>query len=412
MRFRLCLTAEQEQALLAHCGHARYVWNLAVEQLGYRLVGQRMPGYAEQDRQLTEARAEFEWLRAGSSTVQQQALRDFNQAMTNWRAGTHGRPTWRKKGRHEGFRIVGAQARRVEKLNRRWSRVLIPKAGWVRFRRSRALEEAKSYRVTRDSAGRWHIAFSTIPEPIVGPRNGSVVGIDRGVAVTLALSDGALYQAPEPLPIKRAARALSRSKRGSNRRKRAKARLARLHARNADRRKDWAEKASTEIARQYDLIRIEDLRVANMTRSARGTIVNPGRKVRQKAGLNRSILAAGWSLFAARLERKAAGRVEKIDPAYSSQRCSACGHISAESRQSQALFACIACGHTSNADLNAARNIAAGRAVRGAETLVSALNREPQLLASRVAGIPVDQDGEDVKGRSPGSACAAPTRPP
>jgi putative transposase len=242
----------QEQALLGHCGHARFVWNLAVEQLSYALPGRWCPNFAEQCRQLADARRDRGWLAEGSSIVQQQALRDFDQAMKNWRGGTHRAPTWRKKGLHEGFRIVNPP--KVEQLNRRWSRVFVPKVGWVRFRRSRALSEAKSYRITRDGAGRWHIAFAAIPEPIAGPRDGSVVGIDRGVAVTLALSDGAMHQAPEPVPIKRAARALSRCERGSNRRQKAKARLARVHTRNADRRKDWAEKTSTDIARRYDTI--------------------------------------------------------------------------------------------------------------------------------------------------------------
>ncbi len=398
-RYRLYPTREQESALLAHCKHARYMWNLAVEQLRYWRRGQRMPGFAEQCRQLTEARAEHGWLADGSQTVQQQALRDFNQATTSWYNGTHRAPTWRKRGRHEGFRIVGPQVKRVEQLSGKWSRVLVPKVGWVKLRRTRPISEAKSYRVTRDSAGRWHIAFAVVPEPIVGPRDGTVVGIDRGVAVTLVLSGGAIYQAPQPLPIQQAARALARCQRGSNRRKQAKQHLARLHVRNANRRKDWVEKASTEIARRYDLIRIEDLKVATMTRSARGTPTEPGCNVRQKAGLNRAILNGGWSLFAARLEHKAAGRVEKIDPAYSSQRCSACGHIARESRKSQALFRCVACRHTSNADLNAAKNIAAGRAVRGAgRPPVS--NREPQRSPSSDAavGIPALQGREDVNG--------------
>jgi transposase len=375
VRFRLYPTAEQADALLGHCGHARYVWNLAVEQLGYARPGRWCPNFAGQCRQLADARREYPWLAKGSSIVQQQALRDFSQATANWRGGTHRKPTWRKRGRHEGFRIVNPP--KVEQLNRRWSRVFVPKVGWVKFRRTRALVEAKSYRITRNGAGRWHIAFASVPEPIPGPLDGSVVGIDRGVTITLALSDGAMHQAPEPLPIQQAARALSRCKRGSNRRKRAKLRLARLHARNADQRKDWAEKASTDIARRYDTIRIEDLRVANMVRSARGTIESPGRNVRQKSGLNRSILNAGWSLFATRLGHKAAGRVEKVNPAFSSQRCSVCQHVARDSRQSQALFLCVACGHTSNADLNAARNIAAGHVARGAGGLPLALNREP-----------------------------------
>lgn len=385
-RFRLYPTSQQAAALAQHSAHARYVWNLAVEQLGYRSRGQRMPGHAEQNRQLTEARRAFDWLGAGSVTVQQQALRDFHQAMNNWRVGTHRRPTWRKRGRNEGFQIVGAQAQRVEQANRRWSRVLIPKVGWVRFRRSRDVPAAKSYRVTLDSVGRWHIAFAVIPNQIAGPGYGSVVGIDRGVTVTLALSDGATHQAPTPRNTGRLQRKLCRAKRGSNRRARLKARLARLHARNADTRKDFIEKASTTIARTYDLIRIEDLRVANMTRSARGTTDKPGRNVRAKAGLNRSILAGGWSMFATRLEHKAPGRVEKVNPAFSSQRCSACGHIARENRKSQALFRCVACGHTSNADVNAACNIAAGHAViaRGGSPWGGPVNREPQHAPSQV----------------------------
>lgn len=178
---------------------------------------------------------------------------------------------------------------------------------------------------------------------------------------------------------------MSRCKRGSNRRKAAKARLARVHTRNSDRRKDWTEKTSTDIARRHDTIRIEDLKVRNMVRSARGTVENPGRKVRQKAGLNRSILNAGWSLFAQRLQDKAPGRVEKVNPRFTSQRCSACGHVDSNSRKSQALFDCTACTYVGNADLNAARNIAAGHAVRGEAGLPDSLKRVPQSAASLVA---------------------------
>jgi putative transposase len=284
-RYRLYPTPGQRARLLDHCAHARYVWNLAVEQQSWWRPGRGpAPGYAEQNRQLTEARATVEWLAAGSVIVQQQALRDFAQAMSNFFAGTHRRPTWRKAGRDEGFRIVGASAGRVEQLNRRWSRVLVPKVGWIRFRRSRPVPAAKSYRVTRDRTGRWHIAFSVIPEPVPGPGTGEVVGIDRGVVVTLALSDGATYQAPNDRSIERLQRRLSRARRGSHRRQRLKAQLARLHARNADARKDWAEKTSTEIAHRYDLIHLEKLRVRDMTRSARGAVGQQGRHVRQKAG--------------------------------------------------------------------------------------------------------------------------------
>jgi putative transposase len=387
-RFRLLPTPDQEVGLLKHCGHARFVWNLAVEQHQHWRPGRRgAPGYIEQARQLTEARAGFAWLRAGSVTVQQQALRDFAQAMRNYFAGTHRRPTWRKAGRDEGFRQVAVKPEHIQRLNRRHGQVWVPKVGWVRFRWSRAVSAGvKSYRVTRDRSGRWHVAFAAIPDPIPAPGNGHTVGIDRGVAVAAALSTGELLTVPaltvgERKRLARLQRKLARAKRGSNRRQQAKSQLARLRARETDRRKDWTEKTSTDLARRFDLIRVEDLTIAAMTRSAKGTVDQPGRNVAAKAGLNRAILASAWGRFVARLEDKATGRVEKIPAAYTSQTCSVCGHTAAENRESQAVFRCRACGHEANADINAACNIAAGRAVtaRGAlQPLGGAVNREPQ----------------------------------
>ncbi len=132
------------------------------------------------------------------------------------------------------------------------------------------------------------------------------------------------------------------------------------------------------------MIRVEDLKITNMTRLARGTRENPGRNVRAKAGLNREILRSGWGLLVRRLQDKAPGRVEKVNPAFTSQRCSACGQVDRDSRESQAVFRCAACGFACNADVNAARNIAAGYAVtaRGGDGVAQPVNREPQLLTS------------------------------
>jgi len=276
---------------LAHCGHARFVWNLAVEQHAHWQRGRRSaPNYVEQCRQLTEARAECAWLRAGSQRVQQQALRDFAQAMAQFFRRTHRRPTWRKAGRDEGFRQVAVRPEHVRTLNRRTGRVWVPKVGWVRFRWSRAVAAGvKSYRVTRDRMGRWHVAFAVIPEPIPGPGNGQIVGVDRGVVVSAALSTGELLSCPQPRAgeqrrLRRLQRLLARAQRGSNRRRRVKTAIAVLTARQADRRKDWVEKTSTSLARRFDLIRVEDLKIRYMTRSAKGTVDSPGRYVRQKAG--------------------------------------------------------------------------------------------------------------------------------
>jgi putative transposase len=394
-RYRLLPTRAQEAVLRDHCAHARYVWNLAVEQHSHWRPGRKSgPGYLEQSRQLTQARADNPWLAAGSQMVQQQALRDFANAQKAFFDAKNpaGRPSWRKAGRDQGFRIVGRRGQQwdIRRLSRRTGEVWIPKVGWVRFRWSRAVPPGvKSYRVTLDRAGRWHVAFAAIPGPIPAPGAEEVVGIDRGVAVSAALSTGELLKAPglttrEQRSMRRLERKLAGAKRGSKRRMRIKRTISRLRARERDRRKDWAEKASTNIARRFDVIRVEDLRIKNMTRSAKGTRENPSTNVRAKAALNREILRSGWGLLVRRLEEKAPGRVEKIKPAFTSQRCSACGQVDPRSRKNQADFRCTACGYACHADVNAARNIAAGHAVtaRGGLRVAEPANREPQLLVS------------------------------
>jgi putative transposase len=386
-RFRLLPSLEQAAVLAEHCRHARFVWNLAVEQQRHWQPGRHAPGYDEQCAQLTAARAEYDWLAAGSQTVQQPALRDFAQAMRNFFHRTHRRPTWRKAGKHEGFRQVGLKPRHIKRLSRRYGQVWIPKVGWVRFRWTRDIAgTVKSHRVTLDRSGRWHIAFAAIPQPVPGPEDGSVVGVDRGVAVSVALSSGELlrvagFRAGENKRLRRLQQCLARAPRGSNRRARTKPAIARLRAREVDRRRDWVEKTSTDVARRFDTIRVEDPDVRAMTRSARGTRECPGTSVAQKRGLNREIHRQGWGLLVARLKHKASGRVKFVPAAYTSQRCSYCGHVAPENRKSQAVFRCVACGvGPCNADVNAARNIAAGRAVtaRGDLGTSRSANREPQ----------------------------------
>ena len=249
-RFRLHPTPAQQVVLRGHCAHARYVWNLAVEQHQHWQPGRKSPpGYLEQCRQLTAARAEHSWLAAGSQTVQQQALRDFRQAIAAFfdPVNPAQRPTWRRAGRNEGFRIVGRRGRQwgVRRMSRHVGQVWVPKAGWVRFRWSRNVPPAaKSYRVTCDRAGRWHVAFAVIPAPVPAPGNGQVVGIDRGVAVSAALSTGELLHAPglsrrERERLQRLERKLARARRGSNRRHQVRLAIARLHARESDRCSSW-----------------------------------------------------------------------------------------------------------------------------------------------------------------------------
>jgi putative transposase len=402
-RYRLYPTPTQEEMLLSHCAHARYVWNLAVEQRSWWQPGRPAPGFAEQCRQLSEARGASPWLAAGSVIIQQQALRDFHAAHASWfaslrewrsrsasrppeeRPAAPSPPSWRKRGHSEGFRIVAFKPADVRRLNRRWGVVLVPKLGWVKFRWSRPVPAAKSYRVTWDRAGRWHVAFAAVPPAIPAPGNGEAVGVDRGIAVSVALSTGQLLKTPGLRPTEqRRLRLLKRRQvrqcKGSRRRERTRLAVAQLKARETHRRRDWTEKTSTDLARRFDLISVEDLDVSAMTRSARGTLQRPGRGVRQKAVLNRGILASGWGQLIDRLEDKAPGRVQKVAAAYTSQTCHVCGHIARESRESQPSFRCVACGHEAHADVNAARNIAAAGqvvAARGGQALAGPMNREP-----------------------------------
>jgi transposase len=278
----------------------------------------------------------------------------------------------------------------VRRLNRRWGVVLVPKLGWVRFRWSGPVTPAKSYRITRDRSGRWHLALATLPPAVPAPGNGEAVGVDRGVAVSVALSTGELFKAPELRPaeqrrLRLLQRRLARQRKGSRRRERTRLAVARLKAREADRRRNWTEQVSTDLARRFDLICVEDLDLRAMTRSASGTRERPGRGVRQKAGLNRGILAAGWGRLVDRLEDKAHGRVQRVAAAYTSQTCNACGQIARASRESQPSFRCIACGHQAHADVNAARNIAAAGQVvvaRGGQGSPRPVNREPPTLGA------------------------------
>ncbi|MBA8824818.1 transposase [Saccharopolyspora lacisalsi] len=189
------------------------------------------------------------------------------------------------------------------------------------------------------------------------------------MTITAALHDGHQLNCPQPSTKERATRRkherrAARAPKGSQAKGDEHAKVAKLKAREANVRKDWVEKTSTELARSYDLIRFEDLRITNMTSSAKGTVDNPGRNVRQKAGLNRGILAQGWGMLRSRTEDKSPGWVEDVPAPYTSLRCSDCGWIDKNSRKSQAEFVCVSCGFTCNADTNAGINVAAGHAAR------------------------------------------------
>ncbi len=380
IRQRLYATSEKKEILLKHCSDARFVYNLGLEQRNlWQPSRAQKINTATQMRELAEIRKSFTWLEEGSSVVQQAALRDLNQAFQNWWAkpGHFSHPTWRKAGQNEGFYIRDLSVRRI---NRRWGEVLVPKAGWVSFRLTKAFSEIQastSARVTLDRSGRWYISFTQSAPSLERHSTGTVVGLDMGIVSTVTTSDGRHLHMPKLLSPgeaqrkRRLQRKMARQKKGSNRRNRTKLQVAKLSAREADRRKDWIEKTTTDLIRRYDFIAIEDLRVKDMIKSARGTVANPGKNVRWKAGLHRLIQGQAWSLFRQRLTDKAASAtspvvVVAVPPEDTSYTCQQCENVTKKNRKSQAVFKCVACGFTANADVNAAQIIlAAGLAVAG-----------------------------------------------
>ena len=376
-RYRLYPTEAQLPTLYMHVGHSRYVWNMALEQC---LYARELGRYADQsawNKQLAEARR-FSWLKEGSSSVQQGALRDLRQAFRNWwgNPGHFSPPRWRS--RHRGSQGFVVRDLTLVKVNRRWSELTVPKAGRVRFRLSRPVpHEATSARVTVDRSGRWHVSFVAPQPTFERTTTHKAVGLDMGIAATVTTSDGEhlrmgrLLSEGERVRRLKLQRKLARQQKGSCRRGRTKRSLAKLTAREGDRRNDWIEKATTRLVRDYDLIVIEDLKVKNMVRSAKGTFESPGRGVSQKTGLNREIHSQAWSTFRQRLIDKAGAAtsmctVISVDPRNTSRRCSSCSYTAKENRENQTVFLCQACGYSNNADINASINIlAAGQAVCG-----------------------------------------------
>lgn len=362
-KFRLYTSDEVVQRFAQWAGATRATYNCALQQIQWFGRDVKL-GYVEQARQLKDLRAEFDWIKDVPQQCLQQALRDLHGAFARFFAGASGYPRRRRKFQNDSFRFPGRDADRIRVLNRKWAEVLLPKVGAVKFRLSRTIPPGvvKNVTLVREANG-WHIVFSMEVEHDVPENTLPSVGIDRGVVNHVALSTGQLMSMPAndlERQYRRAQQAHSRKRRGSRRYARARRRVTTLAARAARARLHWQHVTTTQIVREYGRVVIEDLKVRNMTASAKGTVEAPGRNVAAKAGLNRSILAASWYQYGTLLEYKltaAGGALVLVNPAYTSLTCSNCGSIDKANRESQARFCCVHCGHEAHADVNAAINI-------------------------------------------------------
>ena len=307
-------------------------------------------------------------------------------------------PKYKKKFRHDSIRFPQG----VE-LDEAKQQIRLPKIGWVGYRKSRDIMGAiKNVTVSRRGE-KWDVSIQTEYEVSLPAANPSEIGIDMGVKRFVTMSNGDFVEPLNPFKqeqekLAKLQRKLARQKKGSRNSRKTKRKIARLHRYIADSRRDFLHKTSTKIAKNHSIIYVEDLKVSNMSASAGGTKESPGKNVRQKSGLNRSILDQGWYSFFQMLSYKlerGGGKLIKVDPRNTSRTCPRCGFVSAENRKSQATFACIGCGYRSNADEVGAINILrAGRArlacgMSGAVRPLSAGTRRDPLQHSATAAAEV-----------------------
>ncbi len=381
-------------------GALRWVWNKALaEQRARHARGEKYASYVDMAKWLTAWRnaPATTWLSEGPIHPQQQVLRRLDEAYRRFfaaaktgNAGGRGRtgpPEFKRYGDEPGIRFPDPKQFTLDAAN---GRLKLPKLGWVRLRMSQPVEGSlRNVSITREGL-KWFASIQveareTVPALGVAP----TLGIDLGLAQFAATSEGKSVAplkalARQQVRLRRYQRSVARKKKGSANRKKAVARLGNLHRRIAHQRSDWLHKLTTGLAEAHPVIALEDLRIKNMSASAAGTVEAPGKNVRQKAGLNRSILDAAWGEFTRQLTYKVewrGGQVILVNPAYTSRTCRICRNESAENRKTQSVFSCVACGHTENADVHAAKNIlAAGHAV-----WVNELARRPDACGGEVS---------------------------
>jgi putative transposase len=372
-------------------GHtARALWNLLHEWYTCRDGGiARRPSFSEIDQQLRDARVNpqhgWEFLSELPAQATQQILKHYLGAWNRCFSRVSNPPTFKRRSVHIAVDIPQASALRIARLSRHWGQVNIPLIGRVRFRWTRPLPGVpRGYpgritgaRLVKDPLG-WQICFRIERSVVVVPNElGPPVGVDRGVVHTMALSTGEMLDMPSLLSPgeqrrlrgleAKAARQQFAYKQHrshdshavtSTRQRHTDKQIAAIRARQARRRADWLHKATTDLTKSHGVVVVEDLRVRNLTRSARGTIEHPGSNVRAKAGLNRSILAMAWGKTGNLLAYKCSmqgGVLVRVDPRNSSIECARCGHTAPTNRLGQSKFHCMACQHSANADTNAAQ---------------------------------------------------------
>lgn len=390
-KFRLKTNSKIEQKFFQFSGSCRYVFNHFLAQRKEMFEEQKKSlSYVEQANQLPQLKKELEWLKDSPSQILQQSLKDLDQSYKNFfrrvkQGEKPGFPKFKKKGFSDSFRYP--QGFKFEE-----NKVFLPKVGWVRFFKSQEIEGTPKNLTVSRKGKYWYISVQVEveKEEKIHPSD-SVVGIDMGITNFATLSDGTIYEPLNSfrkleLKLAKEQRKLAKKKKFSNNWKKQKNRINQIHMKIADSRKDYLHKTSTEISKNHAIVVLEDLKVSKMSKSAKGNKENPGKNVKTKSKMNKSILDQGWFEFRKMLEYKEkwnGGFVVLVNPKNTSRTCPKCGLISKENRKTQQNFKCIQCGFNENADINASKNIlAVGQSVLacGDGTLVPSVKQESYAL--------------------------------
>lgn len=434
-KFRLIVpNSETEQQLLRFAGCCRKVWNLGLvlvkqDDDDYRTMVQmsKMNGgdtegiattfkfnpYNQLSSMLTmwKQQPELEFLNKAYSKSLQITLEELGQAIAEAKDKTNPKryPVTKKRNHGVSFSWNGTVKHDIKN-----SRIFVPKIGYIRYNKSRdVLGVVKNVTISKQ-ADHWYVSLQTErPLSQVNPEwvnANRVIGIDVGIAKAVSSSDTISFEyqgkqissnqldSVNPLREHQAKLAklqkdLARKTKFSRNWNKQKAKISKLHSKIANIRNDFVHKVTTAISKSYAYVMVEALKVKNMSKSAKGTADKHGKMVKQKSGLNKSILDQGWGMFrqflAYKLKYNYGTELIEVNPQYTSQKCSGCGHIHADNRKNQASFRCVKCGLSMNADLNASLNIkAAGLAVLacGVDGMPSIQNatmkQEPTELAS------------------------------
>ena len=407
-KFRLEPNAEQEIILNNLVGSARFVWNQMLAISFEMFAKDEFINATNLVNKIIDLKSnpDFNFLKSSSNAVSlQQKVRDLASAWSRFfDPKVHARLKENKKKprKPKFFKLAdgteiqrrplmpqfkrksdGRDSIRLVQFDKycrvEGNRVKLPNGiGLVMFRKSQdIIGTIKNVTISKKS-GHWYVSFGTERELDQNPihPSTSAIGIDLGITKLITTSEGQHIKPKNSFKanqIKLAAlqRQLSRKVLFSQNWKKQNRKIQKLHSHIANIRHDYLHKITTRISKNHAMIACEDLKVANMSKSASGSVENKGRHVKAKSGLNKSILDQGWGMMVDMLEYKQhwqGGLLIKVNPRYTSQTCSECQHIAVDNRQTQSKFECVKCMYVANADFNAARNIlAAGHAVLSAE---------------------------------------------